>query len=98
MPCIGRREILQLSSWIASASTLDLEQLSLMRYDHLVTIDESTRELVIYRLDANGRRTLFTKTRLPDTQGWSRETNRLAQELGENLLMDSEAARRLLLL
>lgn len=67
-----------------------------MIWDHLVHIDEATRELVIYRVEPNGRSHLFTRTRLPDTTGWSKATNRLARELGENLLMDSSLARRLL--
>jgi hypothetical protein len=73
-----------------------MEQLRQMIYDHLVHIDEATRELVIYRVEPNGRSHMLTKTRLPDTTGWSKETNRLARELGENLLMDSEVARRML--
>lgn len=54
------------------------------------------RELIISRVETDGSLCLYTKMRLPDTTGWSKETNRLARELGENLLMDSSLARRLL--
>lgn len=47
-------------------------------------------------MEPNGRRTLYTKTELPSTKGWSEAVERLAQELGENLLMDSAVARKLL--
>lgn len=66
-------------------------------YDHVVQIDESTRELKIYRLDTDGTRTFFTSTELPKSSGW--EDGRLevfAKQLGENLLMDSPVARKLL--
>jgi hypothetical protein len=67
-----------------------------MSFDHLIQFNEATREIVIYRVDPNGRQTLFTKTELPTTQGWSNALERFAQELGENLLMDSAVARKLL--
>jgi len=66
-------------------------------YDHLVQIDEDTRVLKIYRLDADGTRTFYTSTELPQSSGW--KDDRLAafaKQLGENLLMDSPVARKLL--
>lgn len=73
-----------------------MEQLNPMIFDHLVQFDEATREIIIYRVEPNGRRTLYTKTELPTTQGWSKAVEQFAQELGENLLMDSAVARKLL--
>lgn len=67
-----------------------------MAYDHLVRVDELSRELRIYRVDEAGRQTLFTTTRLPTSQGWNDEVEALARQLGENLLHDSPSARNLL--
>jgi hypothetical protein len=67
-----------------------------MTFDHLVKFDEETREIVIYRVEPNGRRSLYTRTELPKTKGWSKAVDGLAKELGENLLMDSAVARKLL--
>ena len=66
-------------------------------YDHIVQIDESTRELRIYRLDADGTRTFYTSTELPSSSGWKDTSlQAFARLLGENLLMDSPVARKLL--
>lgn len=65
-------------------------------HDHLVSIDEKTRELVVYRVSAAGEKSLLTRTRLPVDLGWTPVLEELAKTLGENLLMDSPAARRLL--
>jgi hypothetical protein len=67
-----------------------------MAFDHLIHYDEATREPVIYRIEPNGRRSLFTKTELPRTKGWSKAAEHFAKQLGENLLMDSAVARKLL--
>jgi hypothetical protein len=67
-----------------------------LTFDHLIQFDEAKREILIYRVEPNGRRTLFTKTDLPAGRGWSKALERFAQELGENLLMDSAVARKLL--
>ena len=65
-------------------------------YSHLVCYDETARQLVIYRVDSSGHRTLFSKVELPSAAGWSKEVEEFAKQLGENLLMDSPVARRLL--
>ena len=65
-------------------------------HNHLVCVDENARELVIFRVNAEGERTLLTRTALPMASGWSTELEVLARTLGENLLMDSPAARQLL--
>ena len=67
-----------------------------MAYDHLVRVDELSRELRIYRIDEAGHQTLFTATKLPTGQGWNAEVETLAKQLGENLLLDSPSARNLL--
>ena len=65
-------------------------------FDHLVRIDEDTKELVIFRVDQHGTRTLLTRTRLPEEAGWNLAVEKFAMQLGENLLIDSPTARRLL--
>jgi hypothetical protein len=64
-------------------------------HDHVVQINEQRRELRIYRLDARGTKTLFTAAPLPAADAESALTE-FAKQLGENLLMDSPSARRLL--
>jgi hypothetical protein len=65
-------------------------------HDHLLQIDEQSRELRIYRVDSSGQRTLFTSTSLPSSKGWSEALEKFAKQIGENVLMDSPAARKLL--
>lgn len=66
-------------------------------YGHLIEIDESERLLAIYRVSGSDRH-LYTSTRLPE-QKWAdnpeafREFCRI---LGENIILDSPQARRLL--
>jgi hypothetical protein len=79
----------------ADTSVLHMEQLT-MTYDHLICIDEDAKEVVIYRVDSNGKRTLYTKAPLPEARGENSELESFARMLGENLLLDSPAARRLL--
>jgi hypothetical protein len=76
-------------------SAFHMEQLT-MTYDHLVCIDEDAKEVVIYRVDANGKKTLYTKAPLPGARGDISEIESFARMLGENLLLDSPSARRLL--
>lgn len=66
------------------------------KFDHLVCVDAAAREVLIYRVDGKGERTLYTKGPLPKTAGWSPELEAFVRQLGENLLIDSPAARRLL--
>jgi hypothetical protein len=66
------------------------------KYDHLIEIDAQSKEMHIYRVDESGRKTLFTSTPLPTSKGWSDDLEKFAKQLGENLLMDSPAARDLL--
>ncbi|AOY66212.1 hypothetical protein LN565_16190 [Xanthomonas euvesicatoria pv. euvesicatoria] len=65
-------------------------------HSHLVYVDEESRKLLIYRLSEKGKKTLLTDISLPIEQGWSSDLESIAKQLGENLLMDSPAARRLL--
>lgn len=71
-----------------------MEQLD--RFDHLVRVNQETRELFIYRVSSNGQLSLFTKAPLPMAKGWTEEFSSFARTLGENLLVDSPAARDLL--
>lgn len=66
-------------------------------YDHLVCVDEDAKELVVFRVGVDGKRTLFTKVALPQVEGWSAELQDLAKALGENLLIDSPVIRRILM-
>jgi len=82
------------------ADTLDLavakDKMTMTDHEHVVRIDEETREIVVFRLSDGGRRTLLTRASLPPTSGWTMELESLAAQLGENLLLDSPVARRLL--
>lgn len=73
-----------------------LEQLAMNLYGHLVCVDEDAKELVVFRVGADGRKILFTKVPLPKVEGWSAELQDLAKTLGENLLIDSPVIRRIL--
>ena len=67
-------------------------------FSHVVEIDEKTRKLSIHRLFANGERQLFTTVDLPDVpaNGSDAALDEFARQLGENLLLDSPVARKLL--
>ena len=67
-------------------------------YNHQVEVDEDKRIISIYRLYPSGTKQLFTSVELPhktfaqDEEGF----RNFARTLGENLLVDSPAARKLL--
>ena len=66
-------------------------------FDHIVSINKSTRTLKIERLYPDGRRELFTATNIPVPSDTSEDVvEKIALQLGENLLLDSPAARELL--
>lgn len=65
-------------------------------FDHLVCIDQESRRLAVYRISDEGKRTLLAEIGLPTEQAWTAALERIARQLGENLLMDSSKARRLL--
>lgn len=68
-------------------------------FSHLVEIDEGAKKLTIYRVDAKTeQRTLYTSVSIPSkrVRGNDREFSDFARMLGENLLLDSPAARRIL--
>lgn len=65
-------------------------------YSHIIVVDEDSREIQIFRLEHSGQKTLFTKASLPAGSGWTESLESLAKTLGENILMDSPAARRML--
>lgn len=67
-----------------------------MAFDHFIHYDEARREIVIYRVEPDGRRHLYTQAPFPKTKGWDEVVDQFAQELGENLLMDSAVARKLM--
>jgi hypothetical protein len=67
-------------------------------FSHLIDIDESARLLRIHRVFPDGRKQLFTETPLPPrtTDAGGPQYLEFARMLGENILMDSPAARRAL--
>jgi len=71
---------------------------STKNYSHVLEIDEEKRLLIINRVFKDGTQQLFTSVDLPgktfsdDEQGF----RDFAQKLGENLLIDSPVARKLL--
>ena len=69
-------------------------------YNHLIEINEEKRQLVIYRVYKNGRQELFTSVELPmqTVSEKDEQFRRFCYLLGENLLIDSPVARRLLAL
>lgn len=66
-------------------------------FDHLVEVSEEESTLYIYRVYSDGRKELFTSTRLPDISSDLNEKKfqEFAQLLGENILLDSGIARKL---
>jgi len=63
---------------------------------HLIEIDENARFLRIHRVFPDGRRHLFTETALltPTAAKKDSQFAEFARLLGENILLDSPAARR----
>jgi len=67
-------------------------------FDHLVVVDEETKRISIYRIYSDARKELYTYVDIPElsvnkTKDAFLEFSRL---LGENILVDSPSARRLL--
>lgn len=67
-------------------------------YSHIVEISEPDRRLIIHRVYADGRKELFTEMILPNEVGekGAVELQEFCYMLGENLLIDSPIARKLL--
>ena len=67
-------------------------------YNHVIEVDEENRRLTIYRVFSSGDKQLYTyvdmpnKTFLDDEDGFKE----FARMLGENILIDSPIARKLL--
>ena len=67
-------------------------------YSHLIEIKEQDRILSIYRVYCDGRKELFTATDLPaHTVDENKDQfEKFCLLLGENLMLDSPIARKLL--
>jgi hypothetical protein len=67
-------------------------------YSHMLEIDEEKRVLIISRVFKDGTKQLFTYVNLPEKTYSDDESGfrEFSKTLGENLLIDSPAARRLL--
>jgi|GEM_PF-6932889 len=67
------------------------------RYSHLIEINEAERTLTIYRLCGDEKQ-LYTRTDIPNLV-WDKEQDEMknfCRLLGENILLDSPQARKLL--
>lgn len=66
-------------------------------YSHIVLIDEEKRVLTIERIFPDGKKVLFTSVEIPEISISSNKEiiRRFAMQLGENIISDSPAARRL---
>lgn len=68
-------------------------------FSHIVEIDEDRKTLTIYRLHEDGKKVLLTSTELPDRtllKENKKAIREFAEMLGENILLDSPIARKLL--
>ncbi len=67
------------------------------KYSHVVSIDDESRILRIDRLFEDGRRVLYTQTELPrlDMSDREKAVAEFVRLLGENLLFDTPAGRKL---
>jgi hypothetical protein len=71
--------------------------MSIQNYNHLVEIDEEKNLLTIYRITETEKQ-LYTSIELPN-KTWSQSPEAIkefCQQLGENLIIDSPSARKLL--
>jgi hypothetical protein len=67
-------------------------------FSHLIEIDEARRQLRIYRLLSDGSRQLYTEVDLPVVKSDADKAllDKFFHMLGENILLDSPTARRML--
>lgn len=66
-------------------------------FSHLIEINEKERLLTIYRVSGS-RRDLYTSVKLPE-KTWAKnpeEIREFCRKLGENIILDSPQARKLL--
>ncbi|MBK7663952.1 MAG: hypothetical protein IPJ21_10475 [Sterolibacteriaceae bacterium] len=76
-----------------------MEQLKpMLTYNHLLEISEADRRLTIHRIYSDGRKELFTQVILPNTtcDEDPAKFEEFCRLLGENLLIDSPIASKLL--
>jgi hypothetical protein len=65
-------------------------------YDHVISINAENARLTIYRLYGDGSRTLHTFVDLPAPQSAEEALRAFCERLGENILLDTPAGRKLL--
>lgn len=72
--------------------------MDIANFSHLVVIDEASRRLTIFRLFENGEKSLYTQIDLPPKRAGEDKSayEKFIRDLGENILLDSPLARRLL--
>lgn len=72
--------------------------MDISKFSHLVVIEEASRRLTIFRLSENGEKSLYTQIDLPPKKADEDKSayEKFTHDLGENILLDSPSARRLL--
>ena len=67
-------------------------------FDHIVKISQQEEKLYIYRIYSNGRQELYTSVDLPsvDVESDMITFQKFSQQIGENILLDSPVARKIL--
>jgi hypothetical protein len=67
------------------------------KFCHIVEIDDVKKELIIYRLEPDSTKTLYTSIALPETNlaDGVDEFRCFALQLGENILFDSPAIQKM---
>lgn len=77
--------------------TRGITDMAFTTYSHLVEINEDERLLNIYRIDGANRQ-FFTSVKLPE-KSWAENPDAIKEfcrMLGENIILDSPSARKLL--
>ena len=62
-------------------------------FSHIVEYSEDEKTVTIYRLRSSGKRELYTRTNFPENPS---DAEAFMRMLGENLLIDSSIARKIL--
>ena len=67
-------------------------------FDHIVKVSQEDAKLYIYRTYSGGRQELYTSVDLPkiDIETDAMVFQKFSQQIGENILLDSPVARKIL--
>jgi hypothetical protein len=72
-----------------------MRSMSKLDFAHFVEVDEESRQIKIYRIFPDGKKQLYTQIEIP-SQRPDATLDAFSRMLGENLLLDSPIARRIL--